>query len=845
MLRPASRPVLRSVLACCGAALLAALPACTGNTTGAGPAGPTAAPSSAGLGPNHDYAAFARNILPHGQYGAVPPPPQASTQAHMYDALTPLFDNVTNQDLMSDFKSESFGAGTDGPLTPEAVPQAGVTIERDRFHVPHVTAKTYDGGIWASGWIAAEDRGLLLAQARYNSRVAAVGVPGLQALDLISNLENFQPSAQTERFVAQQSAVLQQAGAKGRAVLHDIDTFSAGVNAYFKATKSTAKPWTRNDTFALEALKGQFVGQGGGDEARRTEFLAGLQDRLGAAKGMSVFNDLRQHDDPEQPTSIDGTFPYEPIPQQPKGNVIIDAGSYQPVSAVGGPVQVPQPAHASNELMIDSAHSATGHPLLVGGPQIGYFYPGLTYEIDMHAPGLVWRGATSAPFPGYMLIGRGADFATTLTSAGADIVDQYAETLCGGSDTKYLYRGSCREMGTFDAGVLKGSGGTPDKQVTFRTTVHGPVVGYATVHGTKVAISSKRSDYGKEALDLLFYRDLSTGAVDSPQTFFAAASQSPQTFNSYYIDSNTIAEYTSGLLPLRPASVDPGLLTDGRGQDEWQGFLSADAHPHGTDPQRGRIVNWNNNIAKGFGAADDEWMRAGSVGRVDMLNKNLDRLEKNGTWTLASVTSAMNAAATQDIRAVDTVPLLSRLLAGSSAPSPRAAKMLALMQAWTQHGGSRLDRNLDGKIDDPGAAVMDASWPKIADAFMAPVLGPQLNELNSLVPRFDAPPKGQYAGWYQYFDKDIRSLLGDNVQGAFANHYCGGGDKAACQKAIWAAIDSAGAQLAASQGPDPSTWRSDATKERISFVPGVLPTTMRYTNRPSGIQQVISFDAHR
>ena len=67
--------------------------------------------------------------------------------------------------------------------------------------------------------------------------------------------------------------------------------------------------------------------------------------------------------------------------------------------------------------MVEAKYSATGHPLLVGGPQVGYFYPGLTYEIDMHAPGLDWRGATSAPFPGYMLIGRGADFATTLTSA--------------------------------------------------------------------------------------------------------------------------------------------------------------------------------------------------------------------------------------------------------------------------------------------------------------------------------------------------------------------------------------------------------------------------------------------
>ena len=86
--------------------------------------------------------------------------------------------------------------------------------------------------------------------------------------------------------------------------------------------------------------------------------------------------------------------------------------------------------------------------------------------------------------------------------------------------------------------------------------------------------------------------------------------------------------------------------------------------------------------------------------------------------------------------------------------------MLSLLVAWRQHGGSRLDRNLDGKIDDPGAAIMDAAWPKIADAFMKPQLGPQLDELNSLFSRFDQPPGGQYDGWYQYFDRDIRHLLG-------------------------------------------------------------------------------------
>ena len=98
----------------------------------------------------------------------------------------------------------------------------------------------------------------------------------------------------------------------------------------------------------------------------------------------------------------------------------------------------------------------------------------------------------------------------------------------------------------------------------------------------------------------------------------------------------------------------------------------------------------------------------------------------------------MNAAATQDVRAIDTVPLLRSLLHGSQAPNQQTAQMLSLLVAWRQQGGSRLDRDLDGKIDDPGAAIMDAAWPRIADAFMRPKLGPQLDELNSLFSRLNS-----------------------------------------------------------------------------------------------------------
>jgi acyl-homoserine lactone acylase PvdQ len=787
-----------------------------------------------------DPAKVARNVIPSGQWGDVPTPPEADSQAQLYNGLTSLFDQVTSDDLGKYFKSEGLGVGPDGPATEEPVPREGVTILRDRYNVPHVTAETYDDGVWAAGWIASQDRELLGELARYNARVAAIDAPGLTAVGLLLDLQNFEPSAETEAEIAKQTQALKRKGKEGRAVLHDIDTFISGINDHIAANDLPHEPWTRNDVYAVNALKGQFVGQGGGDESRRSEFLAGLQNRLGARRGLSVFDDLRQFKNSGSPTSIDGKFKYGRLPSNKRGSVVLDPGSFEATPAVSTRTlerleQPPAPTHASNTLMINKSHSANNSPLMVGGPQIGYNYPGFTYEIDMNAPGLRWRGATSAPFPGYLLIGRGVDFATTLSSSSGDIIDQFAEKLCGGSDRMYMYKGRCRTMEHFDAGTLDG------EPVEFDRTVHGPVIGYATSDGHRYAISSQRSSYGRDTLDQLFYRRLSTGKVDSARSFYNAANKTPQTFNSFYIDAKDVAMFTSGRMPIRHPNVDPGLPTKGTGKFEWQGFLTKNRHIHGKNPGDGTMTNWNNISAHGFGAADDNWGGNGSAARVDLLDYNLDRLQGDDGWSLAEVTSAMNAGATQDVRAIDTVPLLRQLLDGAAAPSEQAQRMLDLLGAWRANGGNRLDLNGDGLIDDPGAAIMDIAWPRIADAFMGPRIGSQLDELDSLFSRFNAPPGGQYDGWYQYFERDIRSLLGKRVKRPFANSYCGAGNVGACQKAVWDAIAAAGEQLTADQGAaDPAAWRASADAEEITFAP-VNIETMAYTNRPTGIQQVISF----
>jgi len=171
---------------------------------------------------------------------------------------------------------------------------------------------------------------------------------------------------------------------------------------------------------------------------------------------------------------------------------------------------------------------------------------------------------------------------------------------------------------------------------------------------------------------------------------------------------------------------------------------------------------------------------------------------------------------------------------------------LAALDAWRAAGKGGSGVNLDGKADVvAGPAVWDALYPRLADAILAPALGPQLDDLSTLEGRNNNPGSGFTGGRIWILDKDLKSMVGEPVKAPYRTKFCGSGDKAACQATVWQAFKDAGDALATAQGSDVGAWFMDANAERIKFAPGLLPTTIRYTNRPSGIQQVISFKGHR
>ena len=106
--------------------------------------------------------------------------------------------------------------------------------------------------------------------------------------------------------------------------------------------------------------------------------------------------------------------------------------------------------------------------------------------------------------------------------------------------------------------------------------------------------------------------------------------------------------------------------------------------------------------------------RSGAVQRVGLL---IDNLGNGDNLTPARVVSAMNEAAAQDVREMTIEPVLSKLLHGGRAPNARDAEMLALLDLWYRQGGSLLDRTGNGKITAPGAAIMAAAWPLLANAW--------------------------------------------------------------------------------------------------------------------------------
>ena len=799
-----------------------------------------------------DFAGQAFQVLAPGSAGSLPLTPNSTDQAALYDALTPLRGNVTAADLKSKFLSEKFGPAGKIVKT-ESTGRKGLKIVRTADGIPHITGKTRCDVTFGMGYVAAKDRGLLLDLGLGPAFAATLDIPGINAFGLLTSGRKFTPSAAAKKFVADQAKLMTKYGKEGKEVLADLKCWADGVNAFNLRERAPAARMPRvglTEAIAAYAFIGSIFGNGGGGGVKSSMFLNQLQTKFGVADGTKIYRELSQTNEAEAATSIPKAFPYNLVPTSATpGSPLVDPGSAGASAVATLAATASSHKLASNALLVGPRKSASGNSLAVMGPQLGYFYPEIVMQVDIHGGGLDFAGAAPPTMP-YGLLGRGKDYAWSLTSASNDNTDVFLEQLCepgGGTPTRtsthYNYKGKCVAMKRFDAGLLGAGGGEAARQLVFNESVHGPIGGTVTVGGKPYAISTMRATRGREPVSALFFKHMSENKVTSPTSFFKIANELETTFNIHYSERKHIAFFSSGRLPVRAKGTDPSLATLGTGAYDWKGFLTEKQHPHQADPPSGYILNWNNKPAPMWGAADGTY-GWGSAQRVELFTGFPAKSK------LENVVGVMNGAATRDLRGSINWPVIKQVLARTNAPSPLAAAAAAQVDAWVANGADRLDTTGNGEITAPGAAIMDKAFPGIARAVMKGKLGTDMTDaLRDQMGYSNNPGSSGSSfgsGWYSYIDKDLRKILGLNVKAPWSHQYCGDGTVNSCSQALWAAIKTAADELAVDTASvNPATWHSSATRERITFAPGLLSgTTMRWTNRPT-FQQAIEFNGHR
>ena len=494
---------------------------------------------------------------------------------------------------------------------------------------------------------------------------------------------------------------------------------------------------------ATASLVGGIFGKGGGAELQWSEIRQALRERLGKRRGVRVFRDFRSAEDPEAPVTVHA----RPLPLPAAG---AQAAQGQPRGARPRLAALPRrrrragraarpatraasglPDRAadrprSNALLVSARESASGHPLMVAGPQTGYFNPQILMEQEVHAPGTEGRppiDARGASFVGinlYVQLGRGRDYAWSATSAGQDNIDTFALRLC--DETHYRYRGRCEPIEVLEKTVSwrpSLADDTPAGSQTLRAerTKLGLVAARGTVRGKPVIFTRLRSTYFHEVDSAAGFLDFNTPtAITGPESFAQAASRVGYTFNWLYADSEQISYFNSGANPVRARRIDHDLPVQAALRAGAAGTRTAGPRPS----RRRRRTRRSSTSATSVAGTTSR--RAASPRRTRTRTRrrtarscsptaSAGRSAASRKLTLPRAIDIMEVAGTDDLRAHVALPLALRIIGRPKDARLRAA--VETLRAWHRTGGLRRDDDRDGVYDHSDAvALMDAWWPR-------------------------------------------------------------------------------------------------------------------------------------
>ena len=755
-------------------------------------------------------------------------------------------------------------------LVPEQ-PRPGVRVYRDEeYGVPAVYGDTGADVWWGAGWAAGQDRLFLADAVRRMGRGTFAELTGPSGVPLDVQTRTLTYSD------AEYAAMLAALPASSREA---IEAYAAGMYAWISHVRVTPadlpaeyallqtlpEPWTVTDTLAAGVLLTRTVATAGGTEMQTVAQLRALQAALGAEEGLAAFEDLTWQQDERAAVTVpaeEGRFDSAVVPADRRDAVLRESAAYalalDPALAAGpGTGAAPEPGlpvaaqdavtavtagltawarglhGGSYAFAVAPERTTTGEAMLVSGPQLGYSYPSLLWEVEVHGGGYDARGSTVPGLP-TVGIGYGERVAWGLTTGYSKTIDSFVETTrrTGGA-LEYLHDGvwkpaDCRTEAVRYRQAVEGVPVGPpvfSQDVEVCRTVHGPVVAEAGDRARSVQYAMS----GRELETVTGI--LQWNRADTLEEFEQGVRQVTWNENVTYADADGhIGYWHSGLHLRRSPGWDSRFPAPGTGEHDTRGLLSFEEVPHSVDPEVGYLANWNNKPAVGW---QDDFLDpasgrpSGPESRVATIQRLLAAQPRLSPEALTATEYRLGVL---DHRSEALLPLLAQVAPADA----RQADALALLAGWdgTTYGpgaGTSTD-DLDDETatDGPAPTLFRAFADALRDEVLRDLPAAQVVAADTVGSHlYDATPADNLV--LRVLDPSSSSLVPRR------DHLAGTRDDA-----LRAALDLALDRLTAAYGADPAGWREVHPRSEIASLSGVIgpSTTMPFQDRGSWVHVV-------
>lgn len=646
---------------------------------------------------------------------------------------------------------------------PRDRPHPATLFERDAWGVPLVEATTTAEAYHAIGYALAEDRLWQMEVYRRagHGTLAEVLGPSYLPVDVLSRTLGYSAAERAGMLAALESdtrdaldAYVEGVNVRVREALAD----PRALPFEFAALGLRPQPWTVDDVVAFQTVFFVLADFDVGSERANARLWLALDGRFGDG-AQAYFDDLVPAGSADAPVTVpaeERAYPPRALPERvPEaqadavraGAAAILAAATRRSEATLVRLDVPLPRFGSNMVLVAPGRSASGGPLLYGGPQVGYSVPALFWEADVTVDGARWH-VLHVPATG-ISIGRLGAAAFTPTVGYGDQTDLVVLPLDPDDPTRYLWDGEPRAFlarterfavvdraGTVGAlagldplGLARRAADAPPSVVeaTVRASHVGPVVAHDPASGFAVAAQRAHRHEDLAVLDFLLDEELPASSLDPAamrarlDDGLASLGVSFNVFAAF--EDGTVSFRQTGRVPDRSGAYDPRLprpaAADAVATHRW----AWSCMPGVDDPARGWLADWNSLPQRSWpNVAAEPWLWGGDH-RVRVLDEAVAAAVAAGPVDLDSLAAAVRAAGTRDAFAARVAPLLLDA-AGASGPEADAVR------AWAAAGAPIVDADGDGNVDHAGVFVYETWRPLVEEAVFGDELGDLGRELS-------------------------------------------------------------------------------------------------------------------